>query len=208
MIMRRRSLLLAIGLAAAGAAAIVVANGALMGPRDVPAVEAALLPMPTLDADGHWVEPWFRPTTGDMARDAALAESEGKFLAIFWEMEGCEFCALLHTKALRVPAVHAYVTDRFYVVRLDYRGSNDIRDFDGVTAAERDIARRHRVRGTPTLEFLTTDGEVVLRIPGYVEPSVLEAALEYVDTGAYAESNINDWLAARGLRADSRRTTK
>lgn len=197
MIERRRGILLAIGLAVA--AAVVVTSGVLMGLRTESAAEAALLPAPTLDADGLWVEPWFRPTTGDLAQDAALAAGENKLLAIFWEQRGCEFCALLHNKAFRMPALNAYVTDRFYVVRLDFRGSKDIRDFDGVAAAERDIARRRRARGTPTLEFITADGEVVLRIPGYVEPPTLLSAFEYVDTGAYRESKINDWLATRGL---------
>lgn len=207
MIKRRRALILAIGFAVAGSAA-VVATGALMGRLAVPAVEgkvaapaeAALLPAPTLDADGMFVEAWFHPTTGDLSRDAALAAAEGKTLAIFWELEGCEFCALLHNQALRIPALHAYVSDRFYAVQLDYGGSKEVRDFDGVAAAERDMARRRRARGTPTIEFISADGEVVLRIPGYLQPPVLLAAFEYVDTGAYRETNINAWLESRGLR--------
>ena len=157
------------------------------------------LPAPKKGADGMFIEAWFRPTTGDLTRDAALAAEEGKPLAIFWELDGCEFCALLHNQALRIPALHAYVSDRFYPVQLDHQGDRTIRDFDGTMATERDLAGRHRARGTPTIEFITADGEVVLRIPGYVEPPVLKGAFEYVDTGAYRETNINDWLQARGL---------
>ena len=206
MIKRRNALILAVGFAVAGTVA-VVATGAVMLRGNDPAVEdkvaapaePALLPAPTIGADGMFVEAWFRPTTGDLSRDAALAASEGKPLAIFWELEGCEYCALLHNQALRIPALHAYVAERFYAVQLDYQGDKMIRDFDGVEAAERDMARRHRARGTPTIEFLATDGEVILRIPGYPQPAVLQGAFEYVDTGAYRESNINDWLQARGI---------
>ncbi len=202
----KRAFLLAIGLAVAGAAA-VVANGTLVGRGAAPVDEAQaasagkaeLLPAPTIGPDGLFVEAWFRPTTGDLSRDVALAAGEGKVLAIFWELDGCGFCALLHNEALRIPELHAYVSDRFYAVQLDYQGDRIIRDFDGVEAAERDIASRHRARGTPTIEFLTADAEVVLRIPGYAEPPILLGAFEYVDTGAYRESNINDWLQAQGL---------
>jgi thioredoxin-related protein len=192
-----RALFVAIGLAVVGAIA-VVAYALNERPPETAAADG-LLPAPTLGADGLFDEGWYRPTTGDLARDAALAASEGKMLAIFWELDGCEFCAAMHNEALRMPALHAYVSDRFYVVQLDYQGDAVIQDFDGVTASEREIARRHSARGTPTLEFRTADGTVALRIAGYPGASVLQSAFEFVDTGAFRDGNINDWLAARGL---------
>lgn len=203
-----RTLFLAIGLAAVTGAAVVVAGAFFGRPAGTaaqgevataPAADPALLPAPTLDADGLYVAAWYRPSSGDLARDAALAAEEGKILAIFWERKGCPFCALLHNQALRIPALHAYVADRFYAVRLNFHGERAMRDFDGETFTESEVAGRHRAYGTPTLEFRTADGKEVLRIPGYVEPPVLQSAFEYVDTGAYRQTNINAWLKSRDL---------
>ena len=178
----------------------MIVSNPLVGYRSAAAAtQDVLLPPPTIGTDGLFEEAWFHSTTGDLSRDAALAESEGKTLVIFWELEGCGPCAKLH-EALRIPALHAYMLDRFYAVQLDFQGDNSVRDFDGFEAAERDLARLHRARGTPTIEFLSTDGKVILRIHGYTKPPVLQSTFEFVDTGAYRAVNINNWLRARNLR--------
>src|SRR3954462_6712073 len=94
------------------------------------AARAELLPSPAIGADGLFVEDWFRPTSGDLRRDLALAAGEGKVLAVFWERAGCEFCALLHLDALRDPQLRAFPAQRFHTVRLDRYGSAPITDFD------------------------------------------------------------------------------
>lgn len=159
-----------------------------------------LLPMPAKGVDGMWIEDWMRPSTGDLTKDRALAAAEGKVLAIFWERDGCEFCAQLHGYALRMPALHRYVAERFYAVRLDFYGQKKFIDLDGAERTEQDMKLRHKVVGTPAIEFHTADGVEVLRIPGYVEPPVLKAAFEFVDTGAYKTTNINAFLHTRPLQ--------
>ncbi len=166
----------------------------------VASAQAALLPMPEKGPDGMWIEDWMRPSTGDLTKDRALAAAEGKVLAVFWERDGCEFCAQLHGVALRMPTLHRYVAERFYAVRLDFYGRKKFIDFDGVERDEQDIKLRHKVIGTPSIEFHTADGVEVLRIPGYVEPPVLAAAFEFVDTGAYKTTNINAFLRTRPLQ--------
>ncbi len=206
----RRALALALGLTLLVGAAFV-ADAVLVGRSDHPTAahqlapgaappeQAGWFPAPTLGADGLWIEPWYRETTWDLAQDAKLAAGEGKLLAVFWERQGCQFCLALHTIALRMPELHGYVADRFYVVRLDFLGERPVRDFDGYTAPQFEIASRHRAPGTPTIEFREGDGKEVLRIPGYVEPPTLLAAFEFADTRAYRETTINAWLKARGL---------
>jgi thioredoxin-related protein len=206
--MRLPMLLVTLGLAIVTGAALVGA-GVMFGkpvrslnagaPLAAIADEAGRLPAPEMGEDGLWTADWYRPTSGDLLQDAKLAAAEGRMLAVFWERRGCEFCALLHNEALRLPVLHAYVSQRFYVVRLNFHGTMPIRDFDGELDSESEIASKHRAYGTPTLEFRTADGKEVLRIPGYVPPKILQSAFEFVDTGAYAQSNINAWLKAHDL---------
>ena len=203
----RQSLLMGVGIVVATVAVIVGAifvshqqgfpTAQLAGQQA--GAEPDLLPMPTLGDDGMWIEAWEHPSSGDLARDAQLAAAEGKLLAVFWERAGCPYCLQLHTHDYRLLNLYKYVSQRFYVVRLDFYGTKPIRDIDGVSAGEHELALRHRVQGTPTMEFRTADGKEVLRIPGYVEPRVMESAFEFAYTGAYRQTKINDWLRERDL---------
>ena len=163
------------------------------------AARGATLPSPPLGPDGLFVEDWFRPTTGDLRKDLALAAAEGKVLALFWERAGCEWCELLHLEALRDSDLRRYPAQRFYSVRLDRYGSARVVGFDGKAGRESDLAERMGVIGTPTFSFRIADGREVLRLPGYAEPPVLLAAFEYVEFGAWAHTGFVTWLQKRGL---------
>jgi thioredoxin-related protein len=144
-------------------------------------------------------EDFFRSSTGDLRRDVAAAAAEGKVLALWWERDGCPYCAMLHQEALREPALRAYPATRFYTVRLDRYGAGGLIDLDGAAGREGEIAVRHGVAGTPTMEFRLADGREVLRLPGYAEPAILLAAFEYVQFGGWLHVGIVGWLQQRGL---------
>jgi thioredoxin-related protein len=164
-----------------------------------PAAAQDLLPAPELGPDGLWAAGWVHPTTGDLRADLAAAAGQGRILALFWERPGCEYCAELHLESLRQPELRAFVTGPFYAVRLQRFGGSEIVDFDGEAHTEREIAIRHRVLGTPTIEFRLADGTEVFRVPGAAGPAVLLAAFEYVTLGGYLHASFADWLEGRGL---------
>jgi thioredoxin-related protein len=143
-------------------------------------------------------EDFFRPTTGDLRRDLGAAAGEGKVLSLWWERDGCPYCAMLHQSALLQPSVRAQAA-RFYTVRLDRYGQAPLVDLDGAAGREGEIAVRHGIVGTPTMEFRLPDTREVLRLPGYAEPAILLAAFEYVQLGGYLHIGIVGWLQQRGL---------
>lgn len=144
-------------------------------------------------------EDFFRPTTGDLRRDLAQAAGEGKVLSLWWEREECPYTALLHQDALRIAEVRAYPAQCFYTLRLNRYGEERLIDIDGFAGRQGDVAVRHGVAGTPTMEFRLADGREVLRLPGYADPAILHAAFEYVQLGGWAHTGIVAWLQQRGL---------
>jgi thioredoxin-related protein len=205
--MNTRTLLLTLGLATVAAGtligtAVLLGDGPAGAPASIAEIDAetpGLLPMPELDADGMWTADFYRPSTGDLVRDSAAATAEGKLLVVMWERRGCEFCMLLHTKTLRIPAMHDYLADKFYVVRYNFYGEKPLRDIDGQMLTEEQVAQRHRAQGTPTMEFRTAEGKEVLRIPGLIEVPVMEAVFDYVLTGTYKQMNVNEYLRSKNL---------
>jgi thioredoxin-related protein len=162
----------------------------------VPAVaqDAARIEPHVMD-DGRFTQPWFLTSFLDLKDDLAESAAHGKRLAILWDQRGCPYCQEMHRVNLADPAVNAYIRERFNVVQLDLFGSRDVTDFDGETMAEKDLARKYGVLGTPTIQFLPPaladlDGKrgravEVARMPGYFRTGHFEAMFAYVYDRAY-----------------------
>lgn len=161
---------------------------------------AKLLKQPKLSPEGFWIEDFYQASNGSLAEDLAAARAAGKILLVLWERPYCEYCQVLHTEYLRDPQLHAYVKDTFYTVPYDYYADKPIyRDFDGQVLSGVALARKHRVVGTPQLEFRVDGAKEVLRIPGLVEPTILLAAFQFADKEIWKNGlTINEWMVQEG----------
>src|SRR3954468_5896841 len=140
MVFTRRTLLIS-------AAATLLARGARAEER----IEPQLL------EDGRYTQPWFLNTFLDLKEDLAESAEHGKRLAILWDQRGCPYCQEMHKVNLADPKVNAFIRAHFDVVQLDLFGSREVTDFDGSVMAEKDLARKYGVVGTPTIQFLPQD---------------------------------------------------
>jgi thioredoxin-related protein len=150
---------------------------------------------PAVMDDGRYTQPWFLTSFLDLKDDLAESAAHGKRLAIVWDQRGCPYCQEMHRVNLADPAVNAYIRERFNVVQLDLFGSREVTDFDGETMAEKDLARKYGVIGSPTIQFLPPapadlDGKrgravEVARMPGYFRPGHFEAMFAFVYDRAY-----------------------
>jgi thioredoxin-related protein len=146
-------------------------------------------------------QPWFQETTGDLRRDLARAQADGRILVLLWEQEGCPYCLQMHQEAFRDPGLVDYLTGRFHVIQLNLWGERALTDLDGARRTEAEMARSHRVGGTPSLEFRVAGGQEVFRMPGYAPPPIFLGVLEYVATGGYEHHTIQTWFKAKARRA-------
>jgi len=144
-------------------------------------------------------QPWLKPTTGDLRRDLAAAETEGKRLTLIWEQVGCVYCKKMHEVNFQQAKTVQLITSKFYPVQLDMRGNGKIIDFDGQQLDEAGLARKHHVNGTPTIEFRDDQSAEVFRMPGYAEPPIFDGVLEYVASKAYTKQELIPWLKAKYL---------
>src|SRR4051794_16283569 len=162
---------------------------------------------PQVMDDGRYTQPWFLTSFLDLKEDLAESAVHGKRLAILWDQRGCPYCQEMHRVNLADPAVNAYIREHFNVVQLDLFGSREVTDFDGETLAEKDLARKYGVMGTPTIQFLPpTPSDIegkrgraveVARMPGYFRPGVFEAMFAFVYDGAYKTESFARYVKAR-----------
>jgi thioredoxin-related protein len=65
-------------------------------------------------------------------------------------------------------------------------------------STERNLARALGVRAYPHIIFYNSQGDIILRIPGYAPPRTLACAIRYVKEEFYKKENINQYLKREG----------
>jgi len=175
----------------------------------VPGIAAAAERVaPELMEDGRYTQPWFLASFLVLKDDLADSAAQNKRLALFWDQVGCPYCKQIHRVNLADPAVNAYIRERFNVLQLDLNGAREVTDFDGEVLAEKDLARKNGVIGTPTIQFLPpavadVDGKrgravEIARMPGYLQPGLFEAMFAFVYDRAYERETFRKYVEERG----------
>ena len=177
------------------------------------AASAALAPALTtpasaqLNADGLHTQPWFLESFMDLKEDHAEAAAAGKHFAIFFEQEGCPYCAEMHKKNLSQPAISNFIKEKFAVLQINIFGAKEVTDFDGEAMEERNLARRWGVQFTPTIVFIRPSLEglkglngkqlSVGRIPGYFKPFHFITYFEYMAGDHYEDIDFQRFLGKK-----------
>ncbi|CCE04838.1 putative thioredoxin-like protein; SoxW precursor [Bradyrhizobium sp. STM 3843] len=170
---------------------------------------AAQLPAkaePVLGDDGLYHEPWFLSSFLDLRDDLETAATEGKRLAIMWELRGCPYCRETHLVNFADQEIASYIRANFQVLQLNLIGSRKVVDFDGKEASEKELAEKYAIRFTPTFQFFpsSSDGlaqkepmaREVARAPGYLKPRHFLAMFRFVREQAYQHGTFLEYLSA------------
>jgi len=131
---------------------------------------------------------WFKESFLDLKEDASEAAAAGKHAMIFFDLTGCPYCARMMAES--VEPQRALIEPFFDSIQLDVKGSREV-SIDGENQLEeRDLAKKFRVRFTPTIVFLDADAKPVFRINGFWNADQFRIALNYVKTKSYKEMKI------------------
>ncbi len=60
--------------------------------------------------------------------------------------------------------------------------------------SQRELAQTLNALSFPYLIFLNKKGEIVLRIPGYIEPQTMVCVIDYVNEGAYQQYKVEEYI--------------
>ena len=184
---------------------LVATAAAVVMPRLASAAERV---EPVLMEDGRYTQPWFLTSFLMLKDDLADSAAQNKRLALFWDQVGCPYCKQMHRVNLAEPKVNAYIRDRFNVLQLDLNGAREVTDFDGEVLAEKDLARKNDIIGTPTIQFMPpraadADGKSgraveIARMPGYLQPGLFEAMFAFVYDRAYERETFRKYVEEHG----------
>lgn len=138
-----------------------------------------LLAAPAFADDELHSQEWFLNSFLDLRQDLAEAKAEGKRLAVVFEQRGCPYCREMHEVHLADPTIAGYIRDNFAVLQINLHGAREVTDLDGAVLPENGLARKWKVRFTPTVVFLGEAGEVA-RMPGLLESEKFAAMFQWV----------------------------
>jgi len=136
----------------------------------------------------HEYPGWFKDSFLDLKEDASEAAEEGKHTILFLSLNGCPYCArMLKTSFAENKAL---ILKDFDTIGLNIRGDRMVMMDGENELSEKDMARKLRVRFTPTIIFLDENAKTVFRINGYWDPAQFRHALAYVRSKAYKDMSI------------------
>ena len=179
-----------------GQPAINVSNGfANIGRRLIAALVLSLsflgsaFWLPVAHADGFWDDSFY-----DMPADLKQAKADGKTgVFLFFQMADCPFCHRMETTVFTDPDVKAFMKKHFITASIDIEGDVMMTDFQGKSISQKDFAfKQFRVRATPVMAFIDTDGKVATLFTGPTRSAKEFLTLaEFVTSGAYKQPGMN-----------------
>jgi thioredoxin-related protein len=115
--------------------------------------------------------------------DEALREAKeaGRPVYLYFFMDNCGYCRKMESQTLAEKKIAGYLRDTFVSVRIN-----------GVRKPH--LSKQYMVRGFPTSSFLTSEGEAIWSIPGYVGPEYFGRMLKYIGEGHFKSQSLRDYL--------------
>lgn len=127
------------------------------------------------------------PLEFDFPYEVQAAADDGKNVVIMFIQNGCPYCAKMHKRVFPNPEVNAFYSKHFNLIEVNNAGDLEVVTHAGETMKEKDYADHMRVRATPVFVYLGKDGQEALRLTGYQDVGMFNAAGRYVSSEAYKD---------------------
>lgn len=107
----------------------------------------------------------------------------------------CGWCTRLQSDVYTDRRVQSYLSENFIVSRLNIDEADDVVRFRGFEVSSAELAMGLGASGTPTTVFLTSTGDYITRLPGFVGPDEFMQVLAFIATEAYQTDSFESWLS-------------
>lgn len=133
----------------------------------------------------------------DVPKKVIIPKKEYALLIV--ESKSCIYCKQLNKDIETEKSLQEALKD-LDLFRILYESYSPVKaNFGGkiIETSENELARTLRALSFPYLIFYDKEGNIILRIPGYLYPNQLVCVIDYVKTGAYREEDVNSYLKRR-----------
>jgi len=146
---------------------------------------------------------WFKESFLDFNEDVKEAAANGKRIMILFEQDGCPYCNALVEKNLSQKDIEEKVRKNFDVIAINMWGDREVVTLGGKTYTEKSFAQALKVQFTPTILFFNEQGELALRLNGYLPPDKFVTALDYVAQKKEKEMSYTEYVEKNAPKKSS-----
>jgi thioredoxin-related protein len=137
---------------------------------------------------------WFKESFLDIASDVEEATEAGKHVILFMHLNDCPYCAKMADENFAHAPYTPFIRENFDVIQINIKGDREVAFDTNTSISEKELARKLKVRYTPTILFLNNENKTVLRLNGYRSVPAFKHALDYVQQQAYLKTSLSRFI--------------
>lgn len=123
-----------------------------------------------------------------------LARQENRPIFLYFGRYGCAWCDHVNRKTFSDPDLKRLYSEHYVLVYVDAEGSRRIRLPSGERITEAELGARLGAFATPLFVFMTPEGKVLARIPGFKTVQDFRDYDRYVSEGHHARQTLAEFL--------------
>ena len=127
----------------------------------------------------------------------AQAQSQHKKVFLYFGRYGCGYCGKTNVETFSDIGLRELYSKNYILIYIDAESGERITLPSGERITEMELGARLNVFGTPVFLYLESNGDMILRAPGYKTVKDFLDMDRYVQTGAYHKQSINEFLSGR-----------
>lgn len=131
----------------------------------------------------------------DFPKALAAADSSGKAVLVDVYASWCPWCAKMQDSVYSQTHIREYIAEHFVTARLNVEKEDDEINFKGYKLSSSQLASGFGAEATPTTVFLTSTGDYITRLPGYLDAEGFMRVLKYIGSEAYKEKSFEQFMS-------------
>lgn len=143
---------------------------------------------------------WFKESFLEIGDDVAEAASSGKHVLLYFYINECPYCHKMVEENFKSSPYTNFLQEQFDVIALNVYGDREVAFDENTRVTEKVLAKRLKVRYTPTILFLDHQNKPVLRLNGYRSVQAFKYALDFVDAEAYTHTTLSRYIEEKEQR--------
>lgn len=131
--------------------------------------------------------------------DAGLsrARAENKPILLYFGRYGCAWCDHVNRRTFADPDLRRTFSEHYVLVYVDAEGSRRLRLASGERLTEGELGVRLGAYATPLFVFMTPQGQVIAKIPGFKTVEDFRDYDRYVRGGHHRTQSLMEFLGGR-----------
>ena len=135
----------------------------------------------------------------DFNQGLEKAKKEKKNMLIDFYTDWCHWCKVMDEKTFSEKTVAEKLSKRFVTVRIDAESNTGSNTFKGHKFNNMEMTRAFGVTGFPSLIFISSEEEIITKIPGYVQAEQFAYILDYIDQECYKKQmSLEEFMKKKG----------